>query len=302
MSLQGNVFKLANGLTIPAVAYGAGTKWFKFGSSDVSQPLIDSLKYAFGHGFSHIDGALAYGTDAEIGVALAEVDRSLVFLTNKYFGSLGEGKMSPHENPLVSLRAQLKDLKTTHVDLYLLHHPFFSKEMNGYDLKEAWKFMEQAVDEGLAKSIGVSNFGVDHLKTVMESARIQPVANQIEFSAYLQNQTPGIVKFCQDNGILLEAYSPLSPLFQTEDRGEFTDYIDDLAAKHAKTTGQVLLRWVLQNGILPVTTSSNETRISELSDLFSFELSKEEVAKIAKLGNKHPTFRKYWGEVYGIYD
>lgn len=302
MSLQGNVFKLANGQIIPAVAYGAGTKWFKYGSSEVSQPLIDAIKYAVGHGFSHVDGALVYGTDVEIGTALETVDRSLVFITNKYFSSIGDAMKTPHENPLASLKAQLKDLKTDHVDLYLLHHPFVSKDSEGYDLKQAWKFMEQAVDEGLTKSIGVSNFAVEDLKVVLEVARIPPVANQIEFNAYLQNQTPGIVKFCQDNKILVEAYSPLAPLFQSEDRGEFTDYIDTLAKKHSKTTGQVLLRWVLQRGVLPVTTSSNETRITQLNDLFNFELSADEVAKISDLGEKHPTLRIYWKEQYSKYD
>lgn len=301
MSLQGNVFKLANGQTIPAVAYGAGTKWYKYGSSDVSQPLIDSIKYAVGHGFSHIDGALIYGTDPELGAALSSIDRSLVFVTNKYFGSIPNFVNTEHENPLAALKA-LKVLKTDYVDLYLLHHPFLTKEANGFDLKEAWKFMEQAVDEGLAKSIGVSNFTVEDLKVVLESARIQPVAHQIEFNAYLQDQTPGIVEFCQDKGILIEAYSPLAPLFQTKDRGELTDYLDELAKKYSKTASQVLLRWVLERGALPVTTSSNETRIAQLNDLFDFELNKEEVNKISELGKKHPTLRLYWNEQYSKYN
>lgn len=300
MSLQGNVFKLANGTTIPAVAYGAGTKWFKFGNPEVSEPLIQSLKFAVNNGFTHVDGAMIYGTDREVGAALSTVDKSKIFHTNKYMGNFGTNKV-PYENPLVSLRSQLKDLKMDQVDLYLLHHPFFTKEINGYDLKDAWKFMEQIVDEGLAKSIGLSNFAVEDVKTVLESARIKPVVNQIEFNAYLQNQTPGIVKFCQDNDILVSAYCPLAPIL-LEECGELNEYLDKLAEKNSKTPGQVLLRWILQRGVLPVTTSSNEERIAQLNNLFDFELTAEEVQQITDLGNKHPTVRKYWNEEYDQYN
>lgn len=300
MSLQGKVFKLSNGQTIPAVAYGAGTKWFKWGNSEISEPAVNAMKYALGHGFNHIDGALIYGTDQEIGSVLSTVDRSSVYVTNKYFATVGEMK-TPYENPYVSLTKQLQDLKTDYVDLYLLHHPVVSKEANGHDLKEMWEFMEQIVDDGLAKAIGVSNFAVDDVKTVLETARIKPVVNQIEFSAYLQNQSPGIVDYCQKNDILVAAYSPLSPLFQNK-RGKLHEFIDEVASKYEKTPGQVLLRWVLQKGVLPVTTSSNETRIAQLSDLFSFELTDEEFNQISEIGESHPNFRIYWKEIYGQYD
>lgn len=300
MSLQGNVYKFASGLTIPAVAYGAGTKWFKMGTTDISEPLIESSKYALTHGFKHIDGALVYGTDVEVGKAISAVDRSTIFVTNKYFPSLPIMK-TPYGNPIVSLREQLKALQTDHVDLYLLHHPFIDKNTDGFDLVEAWKFMEQAVEEGLTKYIGVSNFAVEDLKLILDNSRVKPVVNQIEFNAYLQNQTPGIVKFCQENDILVLGYSPLAPLFLAE-KGELNDYLDELSKKYSKSPAQLLLRWVLQNGVLPVTTSGNEERIVQFNDLFNFELTSEEFSKITEIGKSHPTLRKYWKEEYGKFN
>lgn len=101
---------------------------------------------------------------------------------------------------------------------------------------------------------------------------------------------------------MLEAYSPLAPLFQAEDNGDLTEYTDKVAKKYSKTAGQVMLRWVLQNGILPVTTFKNETRISQLNDLFDFELSSEEFSKITELGDNHSTHRMYWKIFYGTFD
>lgn len=300
MSLQGNVFKLTSGLTIPAVAYGAGTKWFKTGTTEISEELVEASKYALTHGFKHIDGALAYGTDPEIGRAISSIDRSSIFVTDKYFSSL-RVKKTPFGNPIVSLRQQLKALQTDHLDLYLIHHPFVDKDVDRFDLLEAWKFMEQAVDEGLTKFIGLSNFTVEDVKLILENSRIKPVVNQIEFNAYLQDQTPGIVKFCQENGILVEGYSPLAPLFRAE-KGELNDYLEELSKKFSKTPAQVLLRWVLQNGVLPVTTSANEERIVQLNDLFNFELTSEEVSKISEIGRKHPSLRLYWKEEYAKFD
>lgn len=300
MSLQGNVFKLTNGVTIPAVAYGVGTKW-KSKSADVSEPLVSAIKYALCHGFSHIDGASIYGTDCEIGAALTSVDRGSVFLTNKYTPAL-KGKGVAHANPFLSLKAQLKDLRTDYVDLYLIHHPFISVETNGYDLKQAWKYMEQIVDTGLAKSIGVSNFSVEDLNVIMESARIKPLVNQIEFNAYLQNQTPGIVKFCQDNNILVEAYGPLAPLFLEKAGSELYRYVEEVGKKYSVTPAQVLLRWALQQGALPVTTSSNESRILQLNDLFRFDLTPKEETRITEIGSNHGSSRKFWKDQYSQFD
>lgn len=295
MSLS--TFKLANGHTIPAVAYGTGTKWFKYGNDELDTNLVATLKLALGKGFTHIDGAEVYNTDKEVGAAIAGVDRQSVYITNKHWVSADPKMQLKHKLPYAALKAQLQLLGTDYVDLYLLHSPFVPE---GTTLGQLWREMERAVDDGLAKSIGVSNFGVAPLEEILKEARIRPVANQIEFSALLQNQTPGIYDFAQKENILLEAYAPLGPL--KTDAGKLTLYVEELAAKYSKTLAQILLRWVLQRGVLPVTTSSNEERIAQFNDIFNFDLSLDEVAAITKLGLEAPAYRQYFKEEYAKYD
>lgn len=303
MSLVGKHFKLANGATVPAVAYGAGTKWFKLSDAQVDQSLVKSVKAALDLGFTHIDAAEIYNTDAEIGAAVAGRSRSSYFLTDKYaVGDSTHQNFSKHGDPYNSLKFHLQErLKLDYVDLYLLHSPFISKDHHGFDLQEAWRSLEKLVDDGLAKSIGVSNFAVDDLKKVLEIARIKPVVNQIEFNAFLQDQTPGVVEFSKKNDILVEAYSPLGPISKGNS-AELNTYLDSVAAKYNKTQAQVLLRWVIENNILPVTTSSNEERIAQFADIFDFQLTAEEVDAIGAIGKKHKPLRQYWTREYAKFD
>lgn len=303
MSLAGKSFKLANGNTIPAVGYGTGTKWFKLGRNEIDTNLVKTLQLALDKGFVHIDGAEVYNTDLEIGQAIAGRDRKSLFLTDKFFaGDSSYKHKSSHGLPYDSLKYHLANqLNTDYVDLYLLHAPYIKKESHGFDLKEAWQSAEKAYEEGLAKNIGVSNFSVDDLKEILEIAKVKPVVNQIEFNPYLQNQTPGIVEFSQQNGILVEAYSPLGPIVKGEP-GELTEYLETLGSKYKKTPSQVLLRWTIQRGVLPVTTSAKEERIAQFIDLFDFELASDEVDKITEIGKKHPTLRQYWTAEYSKYN
>lgn len=294
MSFTGSSFKLNDNNSIPAIAFGVGTKWFKLGDNQLDQATIDAIKTAIDGGFTHVDGAEVYRTDAEIGNALEGVDRSKIFLTDKYI--TGRSKFA---TPYEALEHQLEhDLKTSYVDLYLLHLPFVG---DGLNLVELWKSAEKLVEDGKAKSIGVSNFGIDDLKQILDSnPKIKPSVNQIEFNPYLQNQTPGIVKFSQDNGILVEAYSPLAPLTKGKP-GPLDLVLEELSSKYSKTELQILLRYTLQRGILPVTTTSKAERVKEYLEVFGFELKEEDIAKISEVG-KQKTLRLYWTDEYSKYD
>lgn len=304
MSITSKSFKLSNGNSIPYPAYGTGTKWFKLGRDEVDENLVSSLVTAIKKGFVHIDGAEIYNTDLEIGKAIKEsgVKREDLYITNKYFsGSATSDSFSPEGNPYDSLKAALKKLQIDYVDLYLIHSPFIRKELHGFTLVEAWKYLEKLVDEGYAKNIGVSNFAKEDLEEILNSnPKYKPVINQIEFNAYLQAQTPDIVEFCQKNGILVEAYSPLAPLYKGRP-GPLDDTLSELSAKYNKSEAQILLKWVAQKNVLPVTTSSKEERIKSFLDIFDFELTQDEVENITKLGSKK-TVRQYWTPEYSKYD
>lgn len=284
-------FKLADGHSIPAIAFGAGTRWFKFDAGSLDTALVDATVKATNLGFTHIDSAEIYRTDNEVGEAIAKSGKARkdLFITDKYFTGIEKfGFKALSSNPAEALKSSLGRLKLDYVDLYLLHSQEITKESIGFDIVQAWKYLEELKDAGLAKSIGVSNFNVAGLKEILNSnPKYTPVVNQIEFSAHLQNQSPGVVEFCQSKGILVEAYSPLSPLTIPAKVGEDTQlvtYVTELAKKYGKNDSDIHLRWVYQRGILPVTTSGNEERLKGYLLIFDFELTEQEVQKIADLG------------------
>ncbi|CCH46594.1 Aldo-keto reductase family 1 member [Wickerhamomyces ciferrii] len=291
-------FTLANGNKIPAISIiGIGTQWFN-GTKDpkIHEALVTQLKHALSlPGKIHIDAAENYQRYNELAKALKETDkpRDEIWITDKY------SKFAA--TPVDHLNETLKTLDIEYVDLYLIHDPFYAGKE--FDIKQAWKYAEQLYKEGKAKNIGVSNFAVDDLKQILEIAEIKPQVNQIEYNAFLQNQTPGIYQFAKENNILLEAYSPLAPLStRNGETSEFYEVVESLAKKYGKDQGQVLLRWVYQTGVLPVTTSSKTERITKASQIFDFELTNDEVSQISKLGNEHKTVRQYWTNEYSKSD
>lgn len=305
-------------LHIPLLGFGSGTTHFnanyvKGVESPVNTKLVSLLTTSIQKGFTHLDSAEVYGNDAELKESLHNglkegFQREDIFITDKYFAGDGTYTLhSKYDNPYDRIKKLASYLETPYVDLYLIHAPFIKKESHGFDLKEAWAYMQQAYDEGLAKRIGVSNFAVEDLEKIWNTSKTNPQVNQIEFNAFLQNQSPGIVHYCQSKGILIEAYSPLNPITSadlTTNAGSlFAEYLDSLCEKYSKTRLQVLLRWVIQLGIIPITTTSKTERFTEFEGIFGWELAKPEVERITSLGNAYqPPFRKYWKPEYGKFD
>lgn len=302
MSLHGKNFTLSNGTTIPALAFGVGTKWYRPSSDDQSKAVVDAIETAItaikedGSLLPHIDAAEMYQTHPELQKAVAKYPRNEYYITDKY------NTLDKLKNPYDSLKKTLKDdLTIQYVDLYLLHSPFIKKETHGFDLVQAWKYLEQLFDEGLAKNIGVSNFLVQDLQQILDSnPKYKPTVHQIEFHPYLQEQTPGIVEFSQKHGILVLGYSILAPLLRGRP-GPLDSVLERLAKKHGKEQDQILWRWDLQRGVLPITTTSRPERVARYLGVFDFELTQAEVDEITKVG-KEKVFRQYWGEVYGHFD
>ncbi|OJJ50668.1 hypothetical protein ASPZODRAFT_54904 [Penicilliopsis zonata CBS 506.65] len=273
------------GRSVPQLAFGMGTSWSKRGDPALNRALVDTIKSAIGIGFTHLDCADAYGTEQELGVAIKEVEaekgipRSDLFVTTKCM-------KGTHDLP-AALAASLKALQLDYVDLYLIHTPFNFKSAD--EISAAWVQMEQLQSQGLARSIGVSNFRPKELEVILKTCKTVPAVNQIERHPYLQR--PLLTELMNKHGIATVAYGPLTSLRKATG-GPVDGYIATLAAKYGVTEDNILLRWQMDKGIALVTTSSKPSRLEGYLQTTEFTLAPEESAEIDRLGAQHH-FRAY---------
>ncbi len=260
--------KLNDGNLIPQLGYGT----FQAPNGDIA---ISSVQQAIEMGFKHIDAAAVYGNEISVGEGIKRsgVDRSELFITSKVWNS-----ERGYDRTLRAFEETLSDLDLDYLDLYLIHWP--ANAMRFTNWKEinvdTWRALEYLKKEGRVKSIGVSNFLVNHLEPLLDEAEIQPVVNQIEFHpGHMQKE---IVEFCQSRGIVIEGWSPLGV-------GKLigNEVLVAIAKKHNKSTAQIALRWSIQHHVIPLPKSVTPSRMKENLNIFDFELSDEEMMMIDKI-------------------
>jgi diketogulonate reductase-like aldo/keto reductase len=239
---------------------------------------VDAVRWALELGYRHIDTAQAYGNEESVGRGLRKsgVPREEVFITTKF---------SPARNdPVAEVERSLRRLGVDHVDLYIIHWPRGGPTW-------AWPGMEQARELGFARSIGVSNFGVDELRQLLATATVPPVVDQVQFSPYEYRKA--LLDSCRQNGIALEAYSPLGT-----GRHLTSDTVARIARRHGRTPAQVLLRWCIERGIPVIPKSTHRERIAENAQVFDFSLSAEDLAELDALdrtgGTDRALERTWW--------
>lgn len=282
-------FKTKSGKPI-TIGTGVGTKWQwlkKAGDEPFCQPLIDQVELSIKCGFNHIDTADCYTTAPDAGKAIENsgVKREDLFITSKYSPIIVKD-LKPAATLTEGFNRILSQLNTDYLDLFLIHSPFFAPEY-GYTIESIWEELISLKKAGKVRHIGVSNYRVSDIERSMKvspSEDYYPVVNQVEFHPFLQEQSAGIMEFCEKHNILVEGYKTLSPITIFADE-EMNAYLEELSQKYNKTSSQILLKYDLQKGVLPITTSSNEQRIKDSLNL-DFTLDSNEIATIDKIGSK----------------
>lgn len=260
-------FKLNNQELIPAVGFGV----FMIPNNG---PTYEATLAALKAGYRHIDTAAGYMNESDVGKAIKDsgIDRSEIFITSKlWLQDYG------YENAKKGIETSLRLLGVDYIDLYLLHQPYG-------DYLGAWRALEEAVKEGKIKSIGISNITVNLWNKFKDGMNIMPVVNQVEFNPFTQQKE--LRKVMDENHIRLEAWYPLGhgnkALLENET-------IVALANKYSKNAGQVILRWIYQEGVNSLPKSTNPERMRGNIDIFDFELTDKEMESIQALDTGKPT-------------
>lgn len=255
--------QLNDGNSIPQLGFGV----FQIPPEDT----VEATKLALEIGYRHIDTAEMYGNEREVGEAVraSGLDRGDVFVTSKLNNSYHE----PDE-ARAAFERTLSDLGFDHVDLFLIHWPL--PTLYDGDFVSTWRTLEAFKADGRARSIGVSNFQVDHLERLAAETDVVPAVNQIELHPYLLNEE--VRSYGEEHGIATEAWSPLK-------QGEVLDdaAIVEIAERVGRTPAQVVLRWHLQRGSIVFPKSTTPERMRENFELFDFELEPGDVERIDDL-------------------
>ena len=250
---------LSNGVKIPSIGFGT----YKSGDDEETAKII---KNALNLGYKMIDTASFYNNEVGIGNGIKEsgIDRKDIFIVTKLWND-DHG----YENTIEAFNKSLNNLQVDYIDLYLIHWP---NKLNA----ETWRAFEHLYETGKVKAIGVCNFKVEHLEELKKTAKIMPMVNQVEIHPFSTKNN--IINYCKDNNIKVVAWSPIS-------RGRVlsNELMIDLSQKYKKSIVQIVLRWHMQKGVIPIPKSSNENRIKENIDIFDFEISSEDMKAIDSL-------------------
>ncbi|XP_003696050.2 aldo-keto reductase family 1 member A1-B [Apis florea] len=286
---------------IPTLTFSNGYKMPTFGLGTYqSRPgeVENAVKEAINLGYRHIDTAYFYQNEKEIGEAIqakikdGTVKREDLFITTKLWNNFHK-----QESVVPICKKSLENLGLSYVDLYLVHWPFAFKEgddllprdengtllLSDTDYLETWKGMEECVQLGLTRSIGISNFNQEQITRLLSAAKILPVNNQVEVSINI-NQTP-LIEFCKKHNITITGYSPLGQPGNKTGLPTSLDHpkIIELSKKYNKTSAQIALRYILQQGIAIIPKSVTPSRLKENINIFDFSLTSEEMASIATI-------------------
>ncbi len=260
--------KLNNDVEIPILGFGV----FQITDPvECERSVVDAIQT----GYTHIDTAASYQNEEAVGKGIKQsgVAREKLFITTKlWIQSTGyEGTLKAFEN-------SLKRLQLDYIDLYLIHQPYG-------DVYGEWRAMEELYQQGKIRAIGVSNFHPDRIMDLMVHNKITPAVNQIEVNPF--HQQIEAQKFFGENSVMVEAWAPFA---EGRNNTFENEALQAIAANHNKSVAQVIIRWVVQRGIITLAKTTRKERMMENISVFDFELSAAEMAAIATLDTKTSSF------------
>ena len=260
--------KLNNDVEIPILGFGV----FQITDpAECERCVVDAIQT----GYRHIDTAASYQNEEAVGRGIQQsgVAREKLFITTKLWI-----QSNGYDGTLQAFERSLKRLNLDYIDLFLIHQPYG-------DVYGEWRAMEELYQQGKIRAIGVSNFQPDRIMDLMIHTQITPAVNQIEVNPF--QQQIGTQKFLQENNVQVEAWAPFAEgrnnMFQNE-------ILLSIAAKHNKSAAQIILRWLVQRGIIALAKTTRKERMIENISVFDFELDPEDLGAISTLDTKSSSF------------
>lgn len=261
--------KLADNNSIPQIGYGT----WKILPENAEKLILEAYEV----GYRHFDTAQIYNNEWEIGKAIKNFDRNSIFITTKVWIP----NFNSREAFFKSIKQSLARLHTNYVDLLLLHWPIKNKNV------QAYKWLEEAKDLGLTKSIGVSNFMINHLQEILQIAKYPPVINQIEFQPLVQQKK--LVSFCQKNNIAITGYSNIRSYVDNEMNDKAMLTLEQIAQNLNRTVPEIILKFVYQKGIIIIPKSSSLERMKQNLAITDFDLTASQIKQISGLDENNYT-------------
>ena len=262
--MKENTFVFHNGVEIPNIGFGT---W-----QIPNEEAYDAVTMALKNGYTHIDTALAYRNEENVGKAIKDFDiaREKVFITSKL-----PAQIKGYQETLEAFNETITNLGVDYLDLYLIHAPWPFDEKGKECTEEniqTWKAMEKLYNDGKIRAIGVSNFSESDIQAIIDACEIVPMVNQIPF--YIGHDQKSLLAYCKEHDIVVEAYSPLAT-----GRILNSPEIKEMSEKYGVTPAQLCIRYCLEHETLPLPKSTHEERIIENSKL-DFKITPEDVKKL----------------------